>query len=42
MDIDKMTLAEYIQYLEKMFEHYGNISVKNARHIIRHRKEDRQ
>lgn len=38
MDVNKITLASYIAYLQGMYKQYGNISIANLKHIERNRK----
>lgn len=38
MDADKITLANYIVYLQSMYKRYGNISITQLKHIERNRK----
>ena len=42
MDIGKLTLASYIQYLQTMYKRYGNISLANLKHIERNKKRNKQ
>ena len=39
MNIDKITLASYIIYLQGMYKRYGNISISQLKHIERIRKK---
>ena len=38
MDINKITLASYIAYLQGMYNRYGNISIAQLTYIERNRK----
>lgn len=38
MDVNKITLASYIVYLQGMYKRYGNISIAQLKHIERIRK----
>ena len=38
MDVNKITLARYIVYLQGMYKRYGNISIAQLKHIERIRK----
>ena len=38
MDVNKITLANYIVYLQGMYKRYGNISIAQLKHIERIRK----
>ncbi len=40
MDADKITLGGYIAYLKSMYQRYGNISIKQLKHIERNRKKE--
>jgi hypothetical protein len=43
MNANKITLADYIVYLQSMYKRYGNISIAQLKHIERNRKkEDKQ
>ena len=39
MDVNKITLASYIVYLQGMYKRYGNISIAQLKHIERNRKK---
>lgn len=39
MNVDKITLAGYIVYLQGMYKRYGNISITQLKHIERNRKK---
>ena len=39
MDADKITLGNYITYLESMYKRYGNISITQLKHIERNKKK---
>lgn len=38
MNVNKITLASYIAYLQGMYKRYGNISIAQLKHIERIRK----
>lgn len=40
MDASKITLADYIVYLQSMYKRYGNISIAQLKHIERNRKKE--
>lgn len=40
MNANKITLGSYIAYLKGMFKRYGNISIKQLKHIERNRKKE--
>lgn len=40
MNADRITLADYIEYLKGMYKRYGNISIAQLKHIERNRKKE--
>ena len=38
MDVNKITLASYIVYLQDMYKRYGNISISQLKNIERKKK----